>query len=116
MSKKAMMSMSPKTPTCPPSIRPKDVGTTEPTSMIIQGPTERPIGRCERQCMSWVYQNCVVLDETGGVMEDHCIIPFPFDDLFDRSLAANASTSAQDKLNYHRRMVHVYKKVVSLIY
>jgi hypothetical protein len=96
--------------------------TTAPTANIEMPPDDT----CERQCMQWVYQNCVVLDELGEVMEDHCIVPFPFDDdLFGRSLAAAdgsdvmpakaVPSTVQEKIDYHRRMAHVYQQVLSLI-
>lgn len=77
--------------------------------------------------MQWVYQNCVVLDELGDIMEDHCIVPFPFDDdLFGRSLAGGFDTdtvptatehpfTVQDKIEYHRKMAYIYEQVLSLI-
>jgi hypothetical protein len=78
--------------------------------------------------MQWVYENCVVLDELGEIMEDHCVVPFPFDDdLFGRALgegsaaALSATTTGhypstvQEKLDYHRRMAQVYQQALSLI-
>jgi hypothetical protein len=119
------------------SVSPKPPAPSKPTTKCPGSPTTFPTANiemppddtCERQCMQWVYQNCVVLDELGEIMEDHCIVPFPFDDdLFGRSLAKGSTTdtdllskavdhpsTVQDKIDYHRKMAHVYEQVLSLI-
>lgn len=84
--------------------------TTEPTSNIIED-------RCEKECMDWVHENCVVLDEMGNVLEEHCVVPFPFDDdLYGRSLMASSPLSTtEDELQYHQRMIGIYESVLSII-
>ena len=67
--------------------------------------------------MDWVHENCVVLDEMGNVLEEHCVVPFPFDDdLYGRSLMASSPLSTtEDELQYHQRMIGIYESVLSII-